>query len=321
MFRVVILGNGDMLSNLIIGAKDANCKIAGVFRYERLKHSFLYRKFKDFFLPSKEYSYIKSYGLPEIKSKSANSEQFKKEILKLNPDFIIVGSWSEKLKSEIFKLPKIATVNVHPSLLPKYRGPNPYLQTILHGEKESGVTFHIMNEEYDAGPILLQKTVKIEPNDTGKELKEKTVIEARRGITELLNMISDDFIIPVEQNESAASYFPHVNNEDIMLNFNLPAEEISAKIRAFYPWGKTYFSHKNKFLSPNPYFLEISDNDTKYKNSGQIVDKDDKEQSLTVICGDNKLLKMSKIKMYGFLGMFLTNFYIRFSTKAEDFVS
>ena len=85
MFRVVILGHGDMLSNLIIGATDAKCKIVGVFRYERLKTCSIYRKLKDFFLPSKEYSYIKSYNLPEMKSKSANSEKFKKELLNTTP--------------------------------------------------------------------------------------------------------------------------------------------------------------------------------------------------------------------------------------------
>ena len=321
MFRVVILGNGDMLANLIIGAKDAKCKIVGVFRYERLKNSFIRRKLKDFFWPSKEYSYIKSYGLPEIKSKSANSEQFKKEILKLNPDFIIVGTWSEKLKKEIIQLPKIGTINVHPSLLPKYRGPNPYLQTILHGEDESGITFHLMNEKFDSGPILLQKTIKIQPKDTGKELKEKTVIEARRGITELLNMISDDFVIPVEQNESLATYFPHIKNEDIMLDFNKSSEEISAKIRAFHPWCKTYFSYKNRFLSPDAYKLEIFDNNTEYKEPGKIIDKNDKEKSLTVVCKDNKLLKMSNLKLYGVLGKFRTGFYIKTKIKVQDFIS
>ena len=321
MFRVVILGSGDMLANLIIGVKDADCKIVGIFRYERLRKSFFKRKFKDFFLPSTEYSYIKSYGLPEIKAASANSEQFKKEILKLNPDFIIVGSWGEKLKKEIIQLPKIATINVHPSLLPKYRGPNPYLQTILHGEKQSGVTFHIMNEKYDAGPILLQKTVEIKPEYTAKELKADTVIEARRGITELLNTISDDFIIPVEQNENAATYFPHIENKDIMLDFTKSANEIYSKIKAFHPWSKTYFSHKNKFISPNPYHLEILENNTEFKEPGKIVDKNVENQTLTVLCGDGKLLKMTQVKLYGFLNRFFTSFYIKTKTKVEDFIS
>ena len=215
MFRVVILGHGDMLSNLIIGATDAKCKIVGVFRYERAKNGTVYQKLKDFLLPSKEYSYMKSYNLPEIKAKKANSQAFKKELLRLNPDIVLVGTWSEKLKKDIIQLPKIAMINAHPSLLPKYRGPNPYLQTILHGEEKSGLTFHLMSEEFDSGPVLLQKSIEIMPDDTGKELRERTVLAARSAVTELLNMLADDFIIPVDQSEDRATYFPdyiHGNN-------------------------------------------------------------------------------------------------------------
>lgn len=318
MFKIVILGHGDMLSNLIIGATDAKCKIVGVFRYERLKTCSIYRKLKDFFIPSKEYSYIKSYGLPEIKAKSANSEEFKRELLALNPDIVLVGTWSEKLKKDIVQLPKIAMINAHPSLLPKYRGPNPYLQTIWHREKQSGITFHLMNEKFDSGAILLQKTVEIKPDDTGKELKERTVLTARSAVTELLNMLADDFIIPVDQSEERATYFSQIKQEDVMLDFKQSAEEISAHIRAFHPWSKTFFEHKNKFFIPNPYALEILENTTEIKENGTIVDKNNKEKSITVVCGDGKLLKMSNLKLYGILNKIFCSFYIKHFVKRHD---
>ena len=69
--------------------------------------------------------------------------------MRLNVDVMLVGTWGEKIKKEIFDIPAIASVNVHPSLLPKYRGPNPYLQNILHRETKSGVTFHLINENFD----------------------------------------------------------------------------------------------------------------------------------------------------------------------------
>lgn len=321
MFRVVILGHGDMLSNLIIGATDAKCKIVGVFRYERLKNCSIYRKIKDFFLPSKEYSYIKSYNLPEIKSKSANSEKFKKELLSLNPDIILVGTWSEKLNKDILQLPKIASINVHPSLLPKYRGPNPYLQTIWHREKQSGLTFHLMTEKFDAGAILLQKSIEIKPDDTGKELKERTVLTARSAVTELLNMLADDFIIPVEQSEERATYYPQITNDDVMLDFNKSAEEIYAHIRGVHPWTKTFFAHKNNFFIPNPYAVEILENKTETNEIGNITDKNDKEKSITVVCGDGKLLKMSNLKLYGSLNKLFTTFYIKHFVKQHGKVS
>ena len=87
-----------------------------------------------------DYNYIKSYKLPEIHASSVNSKEFKKKLLKLNPDIILVGSWKEKISKEIYDIPKIATINAHPSLLPKYRGPNPYYWTIKNREQQSGIT-------------------------------------------------------------------------------------------------------------------------------------------------------------------------------------
>ena len=321
MFRVVILGHSDMLANLIAGVSDAKCKIVGVLRYENIKTCSIYQKIKDFLFPSREYNYIKSYNLPEMKSKSANSEKFKKELLKLNPDIVIVGTWAEKLKKEILQLPKIAMINVHPSLLPKYRGPNPYLRTIWNGEEKSGITFHLMSEKLDAGAILLQKSIEIKPDDTGKELRERTVLTARSAVTELLNQLADDFIIPVEQSEQRATYYPQVTRDDIMLDFTKSAQEIYNHIRAFHPWSKTYFSYNKVFFSPNPYCVEILENNTNKTEIGLIVDKSDEENSVTVICGDGKLLKMSSLNLYGKVLRFFTSIYLRHFVKISNYVS
>ena len=201
--RVIILGTGEMLANLIEGTIDAGCEIVGVFRNPS-------KKFKDFFKTSHDLTLIKQYKLHGIKCKCANCEEFKKEILRLNADVILVGSWGEKLKKEIIDLPTIATVNVHPSFLPKYRGPNPYLQTILHRETKSGITFHLMNEEFDKGAILAQKEIPIYPTDTGKELKARTVFQARLMCAEVLKNLEYGLIIPIQQNESSATYFANI---------------------------------------------------------------------------------------------------------------
>ena len=116
MLKVVIVGYGSMFTNLIAGALDANCEIAGVFRSEMTKYKPFIRKIKDIINPSLEYNYIKSYNLHEIHAKRVNTEEFKKALLKLNPDIILVGSWGEKISKEIYSLPKIATINAHPSL-------------------------------------------------------------------------------------------------------------------------------------------------------------------------------------------------------------
>lgn len=314
--KVVILGSGQMLTNLIAGCMDAGCDIVGVFRYDVVRHPFLDRFFIDIFNPSKEYTYIKSHKLHEIKAKSANSAKFKKEILKLNADLILVGTWGEKIKKPIFSLPKFATINAHPALLPKYRGPNPYYQAIKHMETQSGVTFHLMEEDFDTGPILSQKTVEIEPTDTGVELRNKIATAAREGVCELIQNLDKEIIIPVKQDENKASYFPQISKEDVMLDFTKSAAEVSAHIRGLHPWTKCYYEYKNKFFIPNPYKLKILEADDlkrtdlpEHIHSGTIVEKSSKDRSITVLCGDGELLKMDEVRLYGALRL-LTGFYI-----------
>ena len=167
MLRVVIIGYGAMFTNLIAGTLDANCEIVGVFRKEMVKYNPIIRYLKDVFFPSLDYSYIKSYNLNEIQASGVNTKEFKKELLKLNPDIVLVGSWGEKISKEIYDIPKIATINAHPSLLPKYRGPNPYYWVIKNQEQTSGVSFHLVDDGFDTGAILAQEEVKIYPSDTG----------------------------------------------------------------------------------------------------------------------------------------------------------
>jgi len=320
MLKTVIIGHGEMLANLIAGALDAKCKIVGVLRYETVKYNSLRNKIRDFVTPSVDYSYIKSYNLNDIKVKSVNSEEFKKEMLKLNPDVILVGTWCEKLKKEIINLPKIAFINAHPSLLPKYRGPNPYLEVIRNQELKSGITFHLMDENYDSGAILLQREVEVQKYDTSKELKERIIRKAREAVGELLLNLDDDFIIPLVQNEEKATYYPNIKEEDIMLDFNKSAEEISAHIRSFYPWYRCYFEYKNQFFTPDAYKIRIltPENDN-YKNlkPGTVVYKCPKTCELQILTGDKKVIQFVHVKLYGKLKSLFTRFYIKFFVNAE----
>ena len=263
-------------------------------------------------MPTTDYSYIKSYNLYDIKVKSANSEAFKKEILKLNPDVILVGTWCERLKKEIINLPKIAFINAHPSLLPKYRGPNPYFWVIKNQEQVSGVTFHLIGDKYDNGAILAQEEVKIFPSDTGKSLKERTVLTARGVVCELLKDLSEDIIIPLQQREDKASYYSYP--DDLELDFSKSAEENYALIRAIYPWGLTYFYHNDKCFAVFHDGVEIAENNTEYTESGTVVGVDAKSEKISVLCGNNKVIVL-KIKHYNKCDRPFTGNYIKSELK------
>ena len=307
MLKVVIVGYGEMFTNLIAAALDANCKIVGVLRNDVVKYPKWIRKIKDTFNPSIEYNYIKSYNIPEIESKSVNSEDFRKTLIHLNPDIVLVGSWGEKIEKETFNIPKTATINAHPSLLPKYRGPNPYFWVIKNMEQTTGVTFHLMDEGFDTGAILAQEEIKIFPSDTGESLKQRVVLIARGVACELLKDLDEDIVIPLQQREEKASYYSYP--EGFELDFKKSAEENFALIRASYPWNKTYFYHDITPLTPIVNKISIEKNKTAFTEFGTIVSVDANAKTIGVLCGDGQVLKM-EISLYKKYDRFFTKNYI-----------
>ncbi len=295
--RVVILGKGMMLANVILGAIDAGAKIVGVFRYEQTCRSKFNLLLEDFFKPVSEVTLIKKLKLNQIRFNSANSEYFQKLLITLNVDLLIVATWKEKISSTTFNIPTIATINIHPSLLPKYRGPNPYLQAILHGEKYSGVSAHIMTDEYDQGPILKQHKILISDNDTSKELRIKAAYEARTIVSELINDLNNSALVPLNQDPMQATYFPNISGDEMMLDFEMQTSlEISRTIRALHPFLPTYITHKNKFFVVDPYHFRITG--TTEAPAGSIVAKNSKKMSLSMVCKDKKIIQFFNLKLY-----------------------
>ena len=296
--KVVVLGKGLMLANIVLGALDAGADVVGVFRYEETCNSIFKLFFTDLFSPTPDITLLKDKDINRIRFKSANSEDFRKLMITLNVDLIIVGTWREKIKKETFNIPKIATVNVHPSLLPKYRGPNPYLQTILHGEEYSGVSIHLMTDKFDEGPILKQEKVKIFENDTSKELKERCIRVTRRLVANFINDLNADVIIPVNQDEKYATYFPNISGKERMLDFKLQTStSISRTVRALHPFLPCYITHYDKFFIVNPYHFKILDT-TLENNPGDIIDKNYVNSSITIVCRDKKAIRFSGLKLY-----------------------
>lgn len=308
--KIVIIGYDQMFSNIILGTLASGHKVVGVFRHERLSLHPFFLFFKDIFAPSKDFSFIKSLGLNEIKAKSVNSNKFKNELLKLEPDIIIVGSWSEKFKKPIINLPKIGTINCHPSLLPKYRGPNPYIRVIMNGEQETGITLHLMDEKFDTGPVLLQKKLKIiqgTNGDTGESLKNKCCNLAKSAVCELLQSMDEGIVIPIEQNKKEASYYPQISEKDVLLDFRMTAEELDRKLRALSPWQPAFLPHKRTFLKVKSH--KIYENRTKISTPGTILRKE--KNNILVVTGDNKVIALKKLELLGFWGAILTPLYMR----------
>lgn len=302
-----------MLANLVLAAKDAGANIVGVFRYEYTNENRFKLLLKDLLNPDPEVSLLNELKIDQIRLRSANSQAFKNILINQNVDLVLVGTWKERLAKEIFNVPTIGTVNVHPSLLPKYRGPNPYMQTILHGETESGVTLHLIDEGYDTGAILSQEKVSIANTDTSKELREKSVRVARKLVREFITDLNDKMITPIKQSEKYATYFPNISGEERMLDFCLQkSDDIIKTVRALHPFLPCYITYKNKFFVVDPYSMNIVDG--KYpETAGEIIDKSDAKCSITIVCRDGKAVNFSNLRLYKM--KFLTKYYIKHFVK------
>ena len=176
-----------------------------------------------------------------VRPEKLKDEKFLNQLCALNPDLFVIASYGKILSKEILDIPKYGTLNMHPSLLPKYRGPSPIQSAILNGDKETGVTIMLTDEKMDHGPILANFKLQItNPKITYKELEKEL---AELGGELLVKTIPDWLsgkIKPKEQNHSKATYTRKIIKEDGLINWSEPAEVIERKIRAYNPWPGAY---------------------------------------------------------------------------------
>ena len=283
-----------MLAGMIEGCINAlDTEIVGVLRYENLTKNRFQLAVSDFFSHAIEEILIKKYELSELHFNSANSPDFRDFLLKNDVDMVLVGTWREKISKKVYTVPRLGFVNIHPSLLPKYRGPNPYLQVIKNREPFSGFTFHKIDENFDTGEILYQKRVEILPFYTSKELREATVFGVKKSLPDFLNKFENREITPLKQDEKLASYYPNITREDMMLDFEKETtEEIIARIKALHPWLPCYVTTKKGFYIPNPYKLEVE------ATAVEPLSVDTKNKVVKAKCKDGKVVVMREVKKY-----------------------
>jgi methionyl-tRNA formyltransferase len=161
------------------------------------------------------------------------------------PDVLLVGGFGIILKRPILDLPRIGCVNVHSSLLPKHRGPNPFSAVILAGEQKSGVTFHQMDEGIDTGNILEQHAFPVESHDTAVIVYHKACDLAGRHVVDAMDRIEREGIHGTPQDPAAASYDKKLTKPDSYINWQEPARKIDCRLRACKPFFLTRFRYRN----------------------------------------------------------------------------
>lgn len=185
------------------------------------------------------------HGLKIVQPERIKDEAFIESLRTLQPEFAIVVAYGKILPKEILNIPLYGCINLHASLLPKYRGAAPIQWALIRGEKITGVTTMLIDEGLDTGPILLQKEVLIEEDDNGETLSQKLSSIGADLILETIDKMRKGLIVPIPQS-GEPTYAPSLKKEEGKINWNLSAEEIFNLIRGTYPWPCAYCFFKEE---------------------------------------------------------------------------
>ena len=180
------------------------------------------------------------YRLPIIQPRRLNQPDAFAQLAAWAPELIVVAAFGQILRPQVLDLPRYGCINVHASLLPRWRGAAPIQAAILHGDAESGVTIMRMDPGIDTGGMLRQKALPIHLDDTASSLSARLAELGARLLVETLPAYLEGRISPQVQDEQIATYAPMLKKEDGALDFQKPAAELARQVRAYDPWPGTF---------------------------------------------------------------------------------
>lgn len=200
--------------------------------------------------PSPVKSFFKLNALtPEVLD-----ENFSRELKKLAPDLLVVAAYGKLIPEDILSIAKFGALNVHPSLLPKYRGASPIQQAILNGDPKTGVSIIKMDKEMDHGPLVFSKEFEILENDTFETLSLRLFYETAKFLPDVIKDFTAGNIKPEAQNDKEASFCTTIKREDgfFELSESLSLEKLERMEKAYYPWPTAWTKWNGKILKFYP---------------------------------------------------------------------
>jgi methionyl-tRNA formyltransferase len=187
-------------------------------------------------------------GIETLQPDNVNAKDSIEYLKKLCIDIFVVVSFGQILSKRLLEIPKLYCLNVHASLLPKYRGAAPINWAILNGEKETGVSIIKMNERMDEGDIILKESVIIDADEDAVTLSKKLSQKGAMSLLKSIDLIKKNALSLVRQNNREATYAPKLKKGDGLIDWNLSANEIYNKVRAFVPWPGCFTHWDKKIL-------------------------------------------------------------------------
>lgn len=232
-------------------------------------------------------------GIPVIQPEKLRLPEAMDQLHLWKPDLIVVAAFGQILRPAVLDLPPLGCLNVHGSLLPRWRGAAPIQAAILAGDRETGITILKMDPGVDTGPILNQRPIPIAPDETGGSLFKKM---SALGVELLLETLPDYLagkLQPIPQPEEGATYAPMLKKEDGLLDFTQPASALERRVRAMNPWPGAFFEFHGKNLKVHRAHI-VSPSQVKSNSTHAIQDG-----LPSIYCGDNLLLVLDEVQPAG----------------------
>jgi len=212
-------------------------------------------------------------GIPVFDPAKLDSTSLE-QIGNLAPDMIITAAYGKIIPQSILDIPEFGAINVHPSLLPKFRGPSPIQNALLSGEKETGTTIMLMDAGMDTGDILMQKSISIGQADILPELLQKLAVLSAELLLETIPLWIEGKIKPRKQNNSEATFCRMIEKEDGKIDWRETAQSIYNRYRAFYPWPGIFTIWNGKRIKLNK--ISLAKNSQEKRPTGKVFEFDGK---------------------------------------------
>lgn len=258
-------------------------------------------------------------SVPVFQPESVNSSEGIAQLRDLKPDLLVVAAYGQILSKEVLSIPTMGGINVHASLLPKYRGAAPVAWAIYHGESKSGVTIIRMSPSLDAGDMLAQESLDILHDETAGELEARLALLGARMAIETIEKLKAGPIVGSKQDKALVTKAPKLKKEDGLIDWSRSAEQVARQIRAMQPWPTAYtFLHRP---DKEPMRLTII-------KTGKIIGASpgsslsgllySSDGNLWAVTGNSKALQIVELQPAGKKRMFAADFLRGHPLKAGD---
>lgn len=224
-------------------------------------------------------------GIPVLQPTKIKTENFRNGLLTYQPDLIVVTAYGRILPKSLLELPPLGCINVHGSLLPKYRGAAPIQWAVINGEKETGVTIIQMDEGMDTGDMLLKAKIDTAPDETAGSLSDKLAVLGSATLLAAIKGLQEDTLTPVAQDHSLATVAPMLKKDDGLIDWEKDAREIECLIRGLDPWPSAFCFLDGKRL--RIFRPEVMHQDSEMQ-PGKVLQAD--KRGILIACGRNTLL-------------------------------